>query len=315
MNIIFFGSDNLAASHLAALLNSAHKVQAVVTSTDKPKGRGLEVGISEVKYLAIKHHIPVFQPENLRDAHFTEEIRAFHCDLFVVIAYGKILPAELLSLPDICALNLHASLLPKYRGAAPINWAIINGEAATGLTIIKMNAQLDAGDIMGQLKIKIDSEDTAVTLKAKMAQYGPAFFLKTIDSLEENTYTLTIQDQNLVSWAPKLTKAFGCVPWDKEAAFIYNLIRGLLPWPGAYTFYQGKLLKILSAQMSQKSFSSVDPGQVIDVSPKGFLVVCGVGSLLIQQVHLESSKPMSAWTFIQGYRLGVGDKLRYARTS
>src|SRR3989338_4356775 len=202
MKITFFGSDDFAATHLEELLRSKHQVAAVVTQPDRAKGRGLQVVPSLVKTIAIDAKLPVYQPENLKDKVFLDQIKSLHCGLLVVIAYGRILPMEVLQLPYICAINVHGSLLPKYRGAAPINWAIINGEKETGVSIIKMNPQMDAGDILTQAKVRIEDSDTSLTLRSKMAEVGKKALLKTIDTLEKNAYTLTAQDPAEVTLAP-----------------------------------------------------------------------------------------------------------------
>lgn len=308
MNIIFFGSDDFALAHLEALLKSRHKVLAAVTSPDKPKGRGLKIVSSPLKPLAQEKKIPVFQPVIL-DKSFIDQLRNFKSDLFVVIAYGKILPSELLKVPLKASLNVHASLLPKYRGAAPINWAIINGDQETGLSIIQMNTHLDAGEIVNQIKITIDPNETAPTLRNKMMATGPEVLLKTIDSLEDNTYTLKIQKEKDVSYAPKLTRELGHIHWQEEALRIHNLTRGLLPWPAAYTFYKNKLLKILSTQVIEGDFHQAQKGEVVKIDKDGFVVATGKAGLLVKEVHVESASRMSAWSFVQGHGLKVGVKL------
>lgn len=319
MNIIFWGSDDFALEHLKALFKSKHRVLACVTSADKPKGRGLNISYSPIKELAQENGVPIFQPRFL-DASFVDQLKSLNSDLFIVIAYGKILTLDILRIPSLCAMNVHASLLPRYRGAAPINWAIIRGEKQTGLSIIKMNAGLDSGEIIDQFKIDIDPQETAGTLKMKMTQIGPQFLLKTIDSLGRNAYTLKVQDETEVTLAPKLTKELGHIDWNKEALDIHRLARGLLPWPSAYTFYKGKLLKILSTEVAFENFSQAPPtadrfpkgtgqeGEVIKISKEGFIIATGSQGILIKEVHLEASKPMAAWQFVQGHGLELGYK-------
>ena len=307
MNIIFFGSDDFARAHLEALLESRHKILACVTSPDKPRGRGLNIISSPIKQLAREKKLSVFQPVSL-DQTFINQLRSFKSDLFVVIAYGKILPAELLEAPSKASLNVHASLLPKYRGAAPIHWAVINGEKETGLSIIKMNAALDAGEVIEQIKISIDPEDTAPSLKFKMMAAGPQVLLKTMDSLENNTYTLKAQVEKEATYAPKLTKELGRVNWKDEALRIHNLARGLLPWPAAYTFCNGKLLKILSSEVVNEDFNPAQEGEVVKIDKNGFVVAAGKGGLLVKEVRVESAKSMPAWSFVQGHQLSVGMK-------
>lgn len=306
MKIVFFGSDDFAAVHLQELIAFGHQVVACVTQPDRAKGRGLEVVASPIKTIAVEAKIPVFQPTDLKTEFFISELRALKCDLFVVIAYGRILPAELLQVPYICAMNVHGSLLPKYRGAAPINWAVINGDKETGISIIKMNARMDAGDIFVQARMPIEKNDTAATVRVKMAQLGKKILLKTIDSLEKNTYTLTVQDQAAVTLAPKMTKELGKIDWNKPAVAIQNLIRGLFPWPGAYTQYQGKILKILEAEAVNADIKGKRPGEVIEIKKDALVVVAGDGGLALKQVQPESAKVMDIQSFVAGHKIAVG---------
>ena len=304
MNIIFFGSDDFAAAHLLSLMNSKHKVLACVTQPDRPKGRGMKVVVSPVKECAQTHKIPLLQPSSLKDRSFIEGIKDLQSDLFVVVAYGQFLPPEVLNIPSFGAVNVHASLLPKYRGAAPINWALINGEQETGISIMKINEEMDAGDILVQSKTTIDREETAVTLRAKMIKQGPDVLLKTINGLEK--CTPKAQDDGLVTFAPKLTKELGHIQWTKQAQEIHNSVRGLLPWPGAYTFYKGKLLKILETEVIEEDFSKNEPGEVSEISKEGIVVSTGNNGLLMKKVHLQDSKPMDAHSFVIGHEVEVG---------
>lgn len=306
MNIVFFGSDDFAAVHLEALFDSKHKVCACVTQPDKARGRGMEVSASPIKEAALRKGIPVFQPSALKENTFLKELKAFEADLFVVIAYGRFLPAEVLAMPRTFAINVHSSLLPKYRGAAPINWAIINGERETGISIMRVTVKMDAGDIIAQKKLKILKADTAVSVRARMMETGPKFLLKTIDSIEKGAYTFTVQDDQKASLAPKLTKELGQIQWNKRALVLHNLARGLLPWPGTHTYYQGKLLKILETEVVPEDFSSYHPGEVAKIDKNGFTVATTDKGILIKKVHLESSKLMTAYQFVTGHQLNPG---------
>jgi methionyl-tRNA formyltransferase len=306
MKIIFFGSDDFAEAHLRALLNSEHEVAACVTQPDRSKGRGMKVIISSIKEIAQENQIPVFQPESLKEDSFIKDLKDFSSDLFVVIAYGKFLPLEVLDIPPYGALNVHASLLPKYRGAAPINWAIVNGEEEAGISIIKINEAMDAGDVLAQIKIKIERGETAPTLRAKMIEKGPSFLLQAIDDLPN--CVSKAQDHDCVNFAPKLTKEICRIQWAKQAFEIYNLVRGLLPWPSAYTFFEGKLLKILEVKVIDGDPSNEEPGTVLEVSKNGIVISTGNGGLLIEKVHLQDSKPMDAHSFVIGHAIEVGCK-------
>ena len=311
MKIIFFGSDDFALVNLERLGQSEHQVVACVTQTDKPKGRGLRTDFSSIKQYALSREIEVFQPARLKDHSLIKQFKNFQSDLFVVVAYGKILPREVLAIPYLCCMNVHGSLLPEYRGAAPINWAIINGENETGVSIIKMNAQMDAGDIFAQAKIRIDPDDTAISLRFKMARLGADLLLKTIDSLEKNAYTLAGQDSSKVSYAPKLTKESGLIQWNKPAQAIHDLVRGLLPWPAAYTHYQGKRLKILQTEIVSADTTQKQSGEILEINSQGFVVAAADGGLLVRRVHLESAKAMDAKDFVLGHQLHSGVRFIY----
>lgn len=310
MRIIFFGSDNFAVVHLEALIGSCHQVLSCVTQPDKRKGRHLDISVSPVKDFALKRGISVWQPSILTNGNFISQLKNTQSDLFIVVAYGKILPEEILSLPKIFCMNIHGSLLPKYRGAAPINWAIINGEKSTGVTAIKMNPAMDAGEIISSKTLAIQSSDNSITLRAKMAKLGASLLEETLDTIEKKSFTLTKQDERLVTLAPKLTKEHGLIRWEKSAVDISRLVRGLLPWPTAYTHYGGKLLKILEANAVAIDTGKFSCGQVIDISKGCFTVATGQGGLQISCVHPESSKPMDAKSFVAGHKLGIGFKFQ-----
>lgn len=305
MKIVFFGSDDFAAVHLNALFDSTHEVVGCVTQPDKPKGRGMKVIVSPIKSCALDHNVEVLQPIDLRDEPFLDQLKSFRADLFIVIAYGRFLPQEVLDIPALDTINVHGSLLPKYRGAAPINWVVINGGSKSGLSIIKVIKQMDAGDIVAEKLIKIDSTDTSQTLRLKMMDVGPKFLVGTLKNIKENLVKANIQNEEKVSLAPKLTKELGRIDWKKSSDEIHNLIRGLLPWPCAYTHYKGKTLKIKRSQVVECD-RMCPPGEVIEIQKDGFVVHTGEKGLLVQVVHLEASKEMEARAFIAGHHLEVG---------
>ena len=309
MKIVFFGSDDFAAEGLKALLSSRHTVAACVTQPDRVKGRHLKLSASLIKETALKSKIEILQPKNLRDKEIAGQLKSFQADVFVVIAYGNILPPGILSIPKEFSINVHGSLLPKYRGAAPINWAIINGESRTGVSIMKINEKMDAGDIIVQKDLAIADEDNAMSLRVKMAEMGARLLLETVDSIENNTYRLIKQDERTVSFAPKLKKEDGHIDWSQNAVAIHNRVRGLLPWPGAFNFMAGRQLKILKTKILSRDKGQYHPGEVIEITPEGFAVAAANGAVLVTEVHLESAKPMSAKEFILGHKLAVGSKL------
>lgn len=310
MKIVFFGTDDLAKENLQALIDSKHKVVGCVTQPDRPKGRNLQLASGETKNLALKNNIDVFQPLDLKDSHFLEQLRSLQADLFVVIAYGRILTDAILSLPKIFSINVHTSLLPKYRGAAPIQWAILNGEEQTGISIIKINPRLDEGDVIAQKIILIDEEDNAISLKEKMKNESPRFLLETLEKIESNEFCLFKQDQAKATLAPKLTKEMGRIDWMLEAYTIHNYVRGLVPWPNAYTYFGDKILKILETKVVALEHLEGVPGEVLAILKDGFIVRAGHGALLIRKVHLESSRLMDAKSFISGYKMKIGFRFR-----
>ena len=310
MKIIFFGSDDFALTNLDALLQTTHEVVACVTQPDRPKGRGLQVVSSPIKERAEQKKLPLFQPASVREPEFIEALKIFQADLFIVVAYGQILPLEVLAIPYVCCINVHASLLPKYRGAAPVNWVILNGESETGVTIMKMNSKMDAGDMFLQVKAAIDPQENSQQLRDRLAQLGAQALVRVVNSLEKNEYTLTAQDHRQATLAPKLTRDLGIIEWTQDAAQITNKIRGLIPWPGATTVWQGKTLKITVAALEPKATQHhALPGEVIAIPADGLIVAARTGCVKLLKVQPESGKEMDARSFAVGFRLKAGDRL------
>ena len=314
MNIVFFGSSNFAVPSLKALITSGRKVSCVVTQPDRQKGRGLSLGSTEIKRVALEFGLRLYQPQKVNTPEATEFLKDLSPDLFVVIAYGQILAPEILKIPKILPLNVHGSLLPKYRGAAPINWAIIKGEKTTGISIIKMVREMDAGPIIFQEEADINEDDTAITLEGKLSRLAQGLLPGVIKNIELKNYKLITQDEGKVSFASRLKKEDGLIPWGKSAQDIYNLIRGCLGWPGAFTYYQGKLLKIYRAKVSpcpQDSGPdvSVSPGEIIKVSKEGMVVAAGRDNLIIEELQIEGKRRMKVEEFITGHKISIGEKL------
>lgn len=304
MKIIFFGSDDFAAENLRRLIDEKIAVVACVTQPDRPSGRGLQVIASPIKVIAQEQGIPVLQPEDLKDIKFLGQLKSFDADLFIVIAYGKILPSVVLKTPKIFSINVHGSLLPKYRGAAPVNWAVINGDKETGFSIIKMSPKMDAGDIVVQERMAIGDEETAQSLRERMAKASAVRLCRAVKDISAGNFTLTPQDEAKVTFAAKLTKELGRIDWNKSARQIHNDIRGLLPWPAGYTFYNGKMLKILDSAVVEQHVTQL-PGTILRINKDGILVATAKEALLIRQVHPESGKPIPAQAFASGQRLQV----------
>lgn len=308
MKIIFFGSDDFAATSLTLLLNSSHRVVAVVTKPDAPKGRGMKLSLSPVKVLAAEHDIPYFQPTSLKDELVAEQLKEFQADLFVVVAYGLLLTQDILNIPKMFCVNVHGSLLPKYRGAAPINWAILNGDKQTGVTIQKMVLGLDAGDIIAQAPIPIDADTNAADLRLKMAAVGASLLVNALNDIASGTFTLIPQDEREVSYAPRLNKEMARIDWALPAEFIYNQVRGLKPWPGTLTTHQGKVLKVLRVSVVPQDHGQA-PGYVLASDKSGITIACGLDAIRIEELQPESGKPMSAASYTAGHPITSGQYL------
>ena len=306
MKIVFFGSDDFAAVHLKALIKERHQVIACVTQSDSRQGRGMKVVVSPIKAIAQQQGLLCLQPSTLKEPQIIAELSSLAADIFVVVAYGKLLSQEILDIPKIFCVNVHGSLLPKYRGAAPINWAILNGDKETGISIQKMSLALDAGDIIAQVRIPITEHANAQELREIMAYEGAELLCRTLKDIEIGDYTLTPQDDEQSNYACKLTKEMGRIDWTKHACSIFNQVRGLQPWPGSYTMFQNRTLKVLQAQVLE-SAGSGQPGQVTQIDKRGIVVSCGNGALLITLVHPEASKIMPAVSFVAGHKIKVTD--------
>ncbi len=307
MKIIFFGSSHFAVPSLKALSAEGHDVLCVVTQPDKKKGRGLHFGPTAVKQEAVLQGLRIYQPAQINTAECADFLKAFNADLFVVIAYGQILSKEILSIPFNFCINIHASMLPAYRGAAPINWAVINGEKSTGISIIKLSEKMDAGPVIMQKSFPIYDDDSFVSLEHRLAESGAGLLIESIRLIAKQDYKLIPQDKNKISFAPKLKKSDGLIKWNKSAQEINNLVHGALAWPFAFTYYKDKVLKIYaSSVLKDESFS---PGVVMNISKDGITVSTGKGSLLIKELQLEGKRHMRTEEFIAGHKLSVGERL------
>lgn len=315
MNIIFFGTSEFAVESLRALLHSAHSVSLVVTQPDAKKGRRLLLSPPPVKVLAAAHGLSVYQPHDASSAESVSYLKSFAPDLFVVIAYGQILKADALAVPKRFAVNLHGSLLPRYRGAAPTNWAVMKGDSETGVTVIRLNERMDGGDVIAQARSVILNEDTNITLSERLAETGAKLLVETIDRIERGgSIAFVKQDPARVTFAPKLKKGDGLIDWNQPAVVIHNKVRGLLPWPGAYTHVGGKVLKMLKTcpakTASARTAPDAAPGTVVRVEKGvGLVVRTGDGDLSVSHVQIESGKEMDVDAFLRGHPLSVGTRL------
>lgn len=313
MNIIFMGTPDFAVESLSKLYDSGHNIIAVVSQPDKPSGRGMKLMAPPVKEYAISKNIKVFQPEKVKgNIEFIEKMRELKPDVMVVVAYGKILPKEILDIPKYGAINVHGSLLPKYRGSAPIQWAIINGESKTGITTMYMNEGMDTGDMILKEEIDILDSDTYGTLYEKLKKIGGKLIVETLEKIADGLIPRQKQSDDF-TLAPMIQKSMGNIDWNKSAIEIRNLIRGLNPMPGAYTHLDDKVMKIWSADIIDDVSEELDdiiPGTIIEASTKeGLIVVTGNGKLRIRELQMINSKRMSAVDYLRGNEIKVGSIL------
>jgi len=307
MNIVFFGTSEFAMTVLHKLIDSEHKVLAVVTQPDRQKGRRLKISPPPIKVLAQTKEIAVFQPDDASSKESIAYLKKLNADLFVVVAFGQILRKEALEIPKIYSVNIHGSLLPKYRGAAPTNWAIMNGDAASGVTIIKMNEKMDGGDIILKKEIAIDKDDTNITLSEKLADIGADALMEAMESIGSGKARFARQDDSAVTYAPKLKKEDGLINWNEPAVKIHNKVRALLPWPSAYTHFKGKTLKILKTEVFEAGSNKRASGEVVDIiKHKGIVIKTGEGNLLIQYVQIEAKKPFDTDALLCGHKIPIG---------
>ncbi len=309
MKIVFMGTPQFAVPSLKILLDKKHDVVGVVTQPDKPKGRGRKIIPPPVKEVALKRGLLVLQPQKARDEGFVQEVKALEPGAICVVSYGQLLPDDLLKIPEYGAINVHTSLLPRYRGAAPMNWAVINGETVTGNTTMLMNSEMDAGDILLQEEAPIEPNDTAETLSGKMAPMAAELLARTLEGIEEGRLTPIPQDHTAVTFAPKLTKEVADIDWYKSCREIHNLVRGTNPWPGAFTRYQGQTIKIWKTAPVDEN-PGPEPGTIIEIDKEGLLVQTGKGRLRIEEVQLENRKRMPVNDFIQGHVLEPGTRFK-----
>jgi methionyl-tRNA formyltransferase len=306
MRAVFLGTPEFAAPSLRALASS-HSVVAVLTQPDRPKGRGNQVAESPVKMAARELGIAVHQPERVRRPESVELLRSFEADVMVVVGYGQIIPQIIIDMPKHGILNVHASLLPKYRGAAPIQWAVANGESETGVTIMQIDAGLDTGDMLSRAKTGILPDETAPRLSARLADLGASLLIDTLRSIEAGTGAREEQNPAEATLAPILKKEDGQIDWRRKAGEIYNRFRGFQPWPGAFTTFRGQQLSVMSAALGGRI--SVAPGEAL-LQQRRWLVGCGDGAALeLLEVQLAGKKRMSAEAFLNGYKLAPGEML------
>jgi methionyl-tRNA formyltransferase len=309
LRVVFFGTPEFAVPTLDALLSSTHHVVGVVTQPDRPRGRGQRTSPSPVKARALAARTVVFQPDRLGDPPFLDALTALHTDIGVVAAYGKILPVSVLSAPRLGMINVHASLLPRYRGAAPVHRAVIAGEQLTGVTIMRIVKALDAGPVLAATERAIGADETSVDVERDLARLGAGLLVTTLNRLSSGPVHETPQDESRATYASRLTKEDGAVDWSTPADAVHNLIRGLHPWPHAFTFLQGRRYILLRSAVAS---GTGRPGEVVEATADRLIVATGAGAVRLLEIQPEGKRPMNAREFLAGHRLGTGDIFRAA---
>ena len=304
------GTPEFAVPSLEMLINEGYEVIAVVTQPDKPKGRGNKLAAPPVKEFALEHGITVLQPAKIKTPEFVGQIRELGPDLLVTAAYGKIISKEMLDVPTLGCINVHGSLLPAYRGAAPIQWSIINGEKVTGITTMFTDVGLDTGDMLLKKEIEISSDMTAGELHDAMAVLGAQVLKETLSELKKGTLVRKPQDDSLSSYAPIITKEVGLMDWNKTAQQVHDLVRGTSPWPGAYTFLNESKMRVWKTCVStMENNKSHLPGEIVKVDDNGLLVKCSDGYIVISELQFDSSKRMKVSDYLRGHKISIGEKL------
>lgn len=312
MRVVFMGTPDFSVPTLEKIIEAGHEVIGVVTQPDKAKGRGKKVLFSPVKEKALEHNLPVYQPKRARDPEFIGQMRDLNPDVMVVVAFGQILPKDLLDIPKYGCINVHASLLPKYRGAAPIQWAVIRGEKVSGVTTMQMDVGLDTGDMLMKTEVALAEDETGGSLHDKLSVLGGELLIETLKGIEAGTIRPEKQDDSQAGeYARMLDKALGKIDFSMPAGEIERLIRGLNPWPSAYTFYHGKTMKLWKAEVvsADDGGEAAAPGQILSVDKKGFTVQTGEGALRILELQMEGKKRMDAGAFLRGCPMAAGEIL------
>ncbi len=308
LKIIFMGTPDFSVPILEALIQAGHEVVLAVTQPDKPKGRGKLLQCSAVKTAALAHQIPVYQPKRIREEACVAHLKTFEADLMIVAAFGQILSEEILTMPKYGCVNVHASLLPKYRGASPIQWAVIEGEPVTGVTTMQMDIGIDTGDILETMEVPLAEDETGGSLFEKLSQAGAKLCVQTVQHIMDGTVTRTKQDETKATHVGMITKQMGAIDWTRPASEIERLIRGLNPWPGTYTTLHGKTLKIWNASVLEGG-DSQKAGQIVCAEKQKLIVQTGKGQLCLLEVQLEGKKRMQADAFLRGYQVVQGQQL------
>ncbi len=308
MKIVFMGTPDFAVPSLDILVKNGYEVEAVVTQPDKPKGRGNKLTPPPVKEYALNNNIAVLQPEKVKTGAFAQELRGIAPDLLVTVAYGRILPQEVLDIPPFGCINVHGSLLPKYRGAAPIQWSVINGDKITGITTMYTDIGMDTGDMLLKREVEIGPNETAGELHDKLSIIGAEVLLETLKELEKGTLVRTPQPAEQASYVTMISKETGLIEWTKTMEEIHNLVRGIDPWPGAYTFYKGERIRVWKTEHTDVEKTS-KPGEILEVKKEGILVGTGKGNIMLKEIQFDSGKRLKVEQYLAGHSIEKGELL------
>lgn len=311
MKIIFMGTPDFAVGTLEALIEAGHEITLVVSQPDKPKGRGHELIPTPVKETALAHNLRIYQPERLRGGAPEEMIRRTEADVIVVAAFGQLVPKSILEMKRYGCINVHGSLLPKYRGAAPIQWAVIDGETQSGITIMQMDAGLDTGDMLLKAAVPLDPKETGGSLFEKLSKLGASLCVEALQKLEAGELVPEKQGESPTRYARMLTKDMGELDWSRPAVELERLIRGLNPWPSAYTSLEGRILKIWDADVCEEEEAGSACGEIVRITKDAVYAACGQGALKIKELQLQGKKRMDTGAFLRGYHLEAGTILGY----
>ena len=309
MRVIFMGTPDFAVGTLEEIIKAGHEVVLVVSQPDKAVGRSKALRYTPVKACALEHGIEVYQPQKVRDSECIERLRTYHPDIIIVEAFGQIIPRAILYMPRYGCVNVHASLLPKYRGAAPIQWAVIDGEKESGVTIMQMDEGLDTGDMLAKAIVPLDEKETGGSLFDKLSEAGGRLCVETLAKLEKGEITPEKQGESPTAYASMLNKKMGNIDWNKSAVVIERLVRGLNPWPSAYTHLDGKTLKIWACDVLPQSASKGESGEILEVTKDAIHVQTGDGILVLREIQLAGKARMDAGAFLRGYKVVPGTVL------
>ena len=311
MRVVFMGTPDFSVGTLRELAKAGHEIAGVISQPDKPKGRGKNLQPTPVKEAAMELGLPVYQPQKVRDPEFIQVMKELNPDVIVVVAFGQIIPKEILHMPKYGCINVHASLLPAYRGAAPIQWAVINGDKESGVTIMRMDEGVDTGDMINKVIVPLNEKETGGSLFDRLSESGAKLLVETLPMLEDGSAVFEKQpEESTTPYAAMISKKMGLMDFSKSATELERLVRGMNPWPSAYTFLNGKTLKVWKCSVESGNCGKEAPGTITGVDKKGIHVACGTDKLVLEEVQLEGKKRMETDAFLRGYQVTAGTMLK-----